>query len=427
MNSLILILSLITTIIIGVPVAVAMTISCIIVFIIGGYPFHILPQVLIANASSWVLLAVPFFIIAGSFMNEFGVTERLFKFAHFCVGHIRGGLAHVNVLCSMIFAGISGSSVADIAGLGKVELKAMNFAGYSKKISAGITVASSIVGPIIPPSIAFILYGVIAQVSIAKLFLAGIIPGSIIGISLMVTTYIYALKEPESFPKEKRASFREFPTVFKGAIFVIMAPILILLGMTSGYISPTEAGAGAALYSIFVGIVYRTISLDKIWESLKKSMIQAANAMLLMSIAGVMGYIITFERTPQIFTEFLTIISGGNTWVILLLADLLFLIIGCFMSATAALIILAPIFVPVIMEVGIDPIHFGVVICYGLQIGIATPPVGIGLYVISDIADIKLEDAIIAVLPYLIPLIINLFLITYIPQLSLWLPNLVMR
>jgi len=427
-NALMLILNLIIMIIMGVPVAVAMSMTSIIVFIIGGYPFHIFPQFLIAIASSWTLLAVPLFIIAGSFMNEFGVTERLFKFASVCVGHIRGGLANVNVLASMIFAGISGSSVADVAGLGKVELKAMNDAGYNKKISIGVTLASSVVGPIIPPSISFILYGVIANVSIAKLFLAGIVPGITICINLMFVNYIIALKHPEYFPKKQKASFKDFPPAFKAAIFVLMAPLLILLGMTSGYISPTEAGAGACFYSMFVGIVYRTISLDKIWRSVKISMLQAANAMLLVSVASVMGYILTYERIPQIFTKIIFVnIAGGNVWIVLLLVDLVFLLIGCFMSGTAALIILTPILLPTIIQAGIDPIHFGVIICYGLVIGVATPPVGIGLYIISDIADVKLEETIISVLPYLVPLIISLFIITYIPQLSLWLPNLVMK
>jgi len=415
-------------IVMGVPVAVAMGMTSIIVFIIGGYPFHIFPQFLIAIASNWTLLAVPFFIIAGSFMNEFGITERLFNFARVCIGHIRGGLAHANVLASMVFAGISGSSVADVAGLGKVELKAMNDAGYNKKISIGVTLASSVVGPIIPPSISFILYGVIANVSIAKLFLAGIIPGIIIGISLMFVNYIIALKHPEYFPKEQKASFQDFLPALKAATFVIMAPLLILLGMTSGYISPTEAGAGACFYSIFVGIVYRAISLDKIWNSVKTSMLQAANAMLLVSVASVMGYILTYERIPQTFTKIILVnIAGGNVWMVLFLVDLLFLLIGCFMSGTAALIILTPILLPTMIQAGIDPIHFGVIICYGLVIGVATPPVGIGLYVISDIADVTLEETIISVLPYLVPLIISLIIITYIPQLSLWLPNLVMK
>lgn len=427
-NSLILILSLITMIIMGVPIAVAIGMTSIIVFIIGGYPLHIFPQFLIATASNWTLLAVPFFIIAGSFMNEFGITERLFKFARVCVGRTRGGLAHVNVVASMIFAGISGSSVADVAGLGKVELKAMDDAGYNKRISIGVTLASSVVGPIIPPSISFILYGVIANVSIAKLFLAGIIPGIIICISLMSVNYILALKFPGYFPEERKTSFQDFLPAFKAATFVIMAPILILLGMTSGYISPTEAGAGACFYSIFVGIIYRAISLNKIWRSVKTSMLQAANAMLLVSVASVMGYILTFERVPQTFTKIIFVnIAGGNVWIVLLLIDLLFLLIGCFMSGTAALIILTPILLPMIIQAGIDPLHFGIIICYGLVIGIATPPVGIGLYIISDIADVKLEETIVSVLPYLVPLIISLFIITYIPQLSLWLPNLLMK
>lgn len=422
MNSIILLVSLVVFIIVGVPVPVAMGISVLLTFLIGGYPLYIMPQVLIASASSWSLLAVPFFIMAGSLMNELGLTDRLFRFAKACVGHIRGSLAHVNVLASMIFAGISGSATADVGGLGKIEMKAMTDAGFSKRISAGITVASSVIGPIIPPSIAFILYGIMAQTSIARLFLAGIFPGTIIGLSLMVTIYLQALKKPEEFPHAKRATLNEFMGSLKGAISAILAPIIILVGMTSGFVSPTEAGAIAALYSVIVGIAYKTMNLHRFWGSIKEAMLQSAHAILMVALAGVMGYILTFERTPQLLTEAIASVTT-NKWLILFLADVVFLIIGCFMSATASLILLTPILLPVMDRVGVDPIHFGVIIAYALHIGIATPPVGIGLYIISDIADIKFEDTVIAVTPYLLPLIIVLILITYFPQLSLWLPK----
>ena len=426
MNSIILFFSLILLICIGAPISVAMGGAIFLVFLIGNYPFYIMPQILISTASKWSLLAVPFFMFAGGLMNELGVTTRLFRFARACVGHIRGGLAHVNVVASMIFAGISGAAVADIAGLGKIELKAMSDAGFSVKVSAGITVASSVVGPIIPPSIAFILYGVIGQVSITKLFLAGLFPGILIGISLMITTYLQALKKPKDYPREERADLRELKNSFKGAILAVAAPIIILVGMTSGIISPTEAGVGAAVYTIFVGIIYRTIKIKLIWKTMKESILQSAHALLLVSLASVMGYILTFERTPQLLASILGTIASTQ-WAILLFANITFLIIGCFMSATASLILLTPILLPIILEAGVDPIHFGVITAFALHIGIPTPPVGMGLYVISDIANLKFEDAVVSVIPYLPPLIISLFIVTYFPLISLWLPNILMK
>ena len=425
MNSILLLFSLLGLLLLGAPIPVAMGVATLTVLWFGDYPLYIMAQILISSSSNWSLLAVPFFIMAGGLMNELGITDRLFRFARACVGHIRGGLAHVNVLASMIFAGISGAATADVGGLGKIEMKAMEDAGFSKKVSAGITVASSVVGPIIPPSIAFVLYGVMAEVSIARLFLAGLLPGILIGLSLMATSYLLALKHPDQFPTEKRADMRELLVSSRGAALAVMAPVLILLGMTSGFISPTEAGAGAALYSVLVGAFYRTIRWRALWGAIREAMVQSAHAILLVALAGVMGYIMTFERTPNLIAE----VVGGLTnrwWAILLLADLLFLVVGLFMSATAGLIILTPIFLPIMKKVGVDPIHFGVIISYALHIGIATPPVGIGLYIISDIGKLRLEEAVSAVLPYLVPLVISLFFITFIPQLSLWLPGFLM-
>lgn len=423
MNAVILLGSLILLIIMKVPVPVAMGISTVLVFISGGYPFYVFSQVLITSANSWSLLAVPFFIIAGSIMNEVGVTDRLFTFARACVGHIRGGLAHVNVLASMIFAGISGSSVADAAGLGKIELKAMDDAGYDRKLSVGITAASCVVGPIIPPSILFVLYGVIAQVSIAKLFLAGLVPGVLIGVSLMVTCYVLAVKYPDKFPREQRATLGEFSSALKHGILAVIAPVLILLGMTSGLISPTEAGAGATVYSLFLGIVYKSLRPRVVWGAVKESMVQAAHAMLLVALAGVMGFILTFERVPHLIAEVIgrTITSPV---MILIVVNLLLLVIGCFMSATASLIILTPILLPLMRSIGVDPIHFGVMITYGLTIGVVTPPVGVALYILTDLSGLKFEDTVRGTAPFLIPLVISLVIITAFPRLTLWLPSL---
>jgi len=425
-NSIILFVALVSAIIFSVPIPMAMGIAIILVFLIGGYPFYLIAQGLISTTGKWTLLAVPFFIMAGGLMNNLGITERLFHFATVCVGHIKGGLAHVNILASMIFAGISGSATADVAGLGRIEMKAMAKAGFDKRDSAAITLASSVLGPIIPPSISFILYGIIANVSIAKMFLAGIVPGVLIAFTLMLTVYIKASINPDRFPTEKKSTFSEVLTTTKGTFLVIISPVIILLGMTTGFVSPTEAGAAACLYTLFLGIIYRTLKWRNFWPIMKDSMIQSAYALLLVALAGVMGYIFTYERTPYLFVEFVGNIARSS-WSLLLFIDILLLIVGCFMSATASLIILTPILLPLITKFGIDPIHFGVIISYGLIIGIATPPVGIGLYLISDIAELKFEDTVAAVVVYLIPLIASLFIITYFPQLSLWLPNMLMK
>ena len=361
MISYILLLSLILLILCGVSIPIAMGISIILVFLIGDYPLYLLAQGLIAKSGSWSLLSVLFFLVAGGFMNELGVTQRLFNFAKTCVGHIKGGLAHVNVLSSMIFAGMSGSSAADVGGLGKIEYEAMSEAGYDKKLIAGITVASATIGPIIPPSISFILYGVMADVSIGKLFVAGVFPGILIGLSLMVTTYFRAIKHPEEFPKSKKSNISEFILAFKEAILVIFAPILIILGMTTGFVSPTEAGAGAVVYTLFIGLFYKTIKIKPLWGALKTAMLQGSHAILLLSLASVMGFILTYERTPQLIAESLGIIAKSQ-WLMLLLINIMVLLIGCFMSATASLVLLTPIFLPIVKNVGVDLIHFGFIL-----------------------------------------------------------------
>ena len=422
MISVILLSILILLIILGTPIPLAMGISTITVFLIAKYPLYLLAQGLITSSGGWSLLSVLLFLTAGGFMNELGVTEKLFNFANGCVGRIKGGLAHVNILASMIFAGMSGSAAADVGGLGKIEFKAMSEAGYDHKLIAGITVASSIIGPIIPPSISFILYGVMANVSIAKMFVAGIFPGILIGLVLMVQVYIQATLHPEKFPIPKKINFTEFVLRLKDALLVLLAPVLIILGMTTGFLSPTEAGAGSIIYSLFIGMIYKSIKIIPLWNALKTAMLQASHAILLLSLASVMGYIITYERTPQFIAENLGMIAK-NQWSMLLFIDIFILLIGCFMSATASLILLTPIFLPIVKNVGVDPILFGVIMTYGLHIGSATPPVGMGLFIISDVTGLSFEDSVKGCAPYLVALIITLFLITFLPQITLWLPN----
>lgn len=410
----------------GFPVTFAMGIATLLGMIVGGYPLQVIAQALGRSTMNFTLMAVPFFILAGNVMNSMGLTERMFNFARASVGHIRGGLAHVNILASMIFAGISGSAAADCAGLGLIEIKAMTEAGYRKEFSAAVTVASSTIGPIIPPSISLIIYGVIAEVSIAKLFLAGLLPGLTIGIILMAVIFYLSLTGKENCPLERKKTFKERFTAFREGILALMAPLIILYGMTGGLITPTEAGVLAVIYSLIVGVIYREFRVADLPKILIDTVISTSHILLLVGMASVMGYLMTQERTPILVGQWILALTG-NKYIILLLILGVLLFIGCFMSGTAALIILTPIFLPVVQDLGIDLIHFGVVMAYGLVIGIATPPVGIGLFTVAEIADMSFEKIVKATLPFILPLLVALLVITYFPQVSLFLPNLLMK
>jgi len=425
MISLLLIIALLTLIVSKTPISIAMGLASLFAAWAGGYPIHLIPQGVFKGAVTWSLLAVPFFIIAGNLMNEFGIAERIFSFMNALVGHVRGGLAHVNVLCSMVFAGISGSATADCAGLGPIELKAMDSAGYDPGLSAGITLASSTIGPIIPPSVSFIIYAVISGTSVAKMFVAGIVPGVLAGITLMITNYIICLKNPKKLPRQSKKSIKEMSASLYVAIFSLVAPLIILFGMVSGLVSPTEAGIVAILYSFFLGILYRTFSFSKIIKVMESSMLTSAHSLILVGLATTMSNIMTFERTPYLIAQFIMNITS-NKIVILLLIDLLLLFVGTIMTGISSMVLLAPIFIPLMRELGVDLIQFGVIMGFGTVIGITTPPVGVGLFIIADIAKQSIEKVSKGVMIYWPALIITFLLITFVPFLTTWLPALLM-
>jgi len=426
MISLWLIIILLVMILSKTPISVAMGIASLFGMWVGGYPIHLLPQGIFRGAVTWSLLAVPFFIVAGNLMNEFGVARRIFDFSNVLVGHVRGGLAHVNVLCSMIFAGISGSAAADCAGLGPIELKSMAEAKYDPMLSAGITVSSSTIGPIIPPSVSFIIYAVISGISVLKMFIAGIIPGVLVGITLMITNYVICLKSPSKFPSKPRVkSIKIIYRAFLKAVFSLIAPFIILFGMFSGLVSPTEAGIVAIFYSIFLAFFYRTFSFKKLIQGIENSMLTSAHSLILIGVASTISNIMTFERAPYFIGQFILGLTH-NKIIILFLIDLLLLVAGCIMTGTSSLILITPIFIPLMRELGVDLVQFGVMVAFGTIIGMATPPIGIGLFIISDISKLSIEKVSRGASVYLPALIIALFLITYIPFLSTWLPRLLM-
>lgn len=422
----ILILLLIVFILLKIPVSLAIAGATLISFIIGGYPVYLLVQGIIRGSSAISLLAVPLFILVGNLCNEVGITEKIFDFVNGLTGHIKGGLAHANILASIVFAGVSGTVVADVAGLGIIELEAMDKAGYDKELSAGITGASAIVGPIIPPSLPFLMYAFIAEISVARLFLCGLFPGVVIGLVLMITVYIMEITGIYKCPTGKKITTKEIIRRTFKAVPGLLAPIILLIGFTTGLVTPTESGLIGSLYAIIIGIAYKKLTFVGFMNSLKRTLMSSAHVIFILGVSSAMGYLLTIERAPYILADFMLSLTT-NVHLILAMTLLLCLIIGCFMSYSAALVILAPILIPVMRTLGVDLYHFGVILVLALSMGAVTPPVGVALYILTDITKLPIEKVVKGHVPFLISLIIALLIITYIPQVVLWLPRLIMK
>jgi len=420
-----LIITLIVMLFLKAPVIVAMGASAAVGCFLSDMPMYLIAQGVVDGAMAWNLMALFFFMMAGNIMGVCGVADQIFNFANACVGHWPGGLAHVNCLCSMVFAGISGAAAADCAALGPIEIKSMTDNGYDLKYSTGITLASSMVGPIIPPSVFFILFGVVTNTSIARLFLAGILPGVAITLALMIMCARIAIKRPHIFPRGRYTPMRERWNIFKKAIWSLMAPVIIVFGMTSGVVSPTEAGVVAVLYSILLGIIYRTLKWKALWLAVRESMVMAASSLILFGFASTMSYILTMEMLPNKLAALILSLTQ-NKYVVLILIDLLLLVLGCFMSASSAMILLTPILLPLMEQLGVTTLQLGVLMCFALTIGIATPPVGMGLYILADITHQKIEEVVQGFMPFFPALIVMLILLTLVPQISVWLPGVLM-
>jgi tripartite ATP-independent transporter DctM subunit len=412
-------------IVIGAPIAYVIGLPVtLIILLTTQVPLKIVPQMMTAAVNSFPLMAIPFFLLAGNLMNISGVSHRIFAFAQTLVGHIPGGLGHVSVVASMIFAGMTGSAVAEAGGLGVVELDAMKKRGYDVDFAAGIIVSAATIGPIIPPSVIFVLYGVLAEVSIGALFLAGFIPGILMGIALMVRVYLIARKK--QYPVTPRASAREVWRAFRGAFLALLMPVIIIGGMLGGIFTPTEAAVVAVLYAIVLGVgVYRELTFADVWQTLRLTGVQTAAVMLITATAVVLGWVLTRAQFSQALTEYLLSFTR-NPQLILLLLNVFLLISGCFIEVIAALIIYTPVLAPLLKAVDIDPVHFGVVMTLNLMIGLLTPPFGMGLFVVQKIAQISFEQMVRSALPFILPLIVVLALITYVPWFCLWLPRLVL-
>ncbi len=412
-------------VLVRVPITMAIGASVLVALLTAGFgnTLYILPLQVLEGVDNPSLLAIPFFIMAGNLMNAVGMTDKIFNFATQLVGHMRAGLAQVNVLSSMIFAGVSGAAVADCAGLGMIEIKAMRERGYPADFAAAVTVASAVVGPIIPPSISLVVYAFISGTSVARLFLAGIIPGLLVGIALMLFNRYLAMRR--DFPREPRASWRSVLDHAVDGVAALVAPFIILSAIVTGYTTATEAGVLACAYSLVLGLIYRTITWQKLWQALTDTMLITAVIMVIVGYSTVMGWLLAIEQIPQQLADQVLLVTDHRA-VFLALLLVFLLLIGCVVEGVPAKLILVPMLLPITDGFGIDRVHFGLIITMALLIGIATPPMGIGLYIMVEVGKVPFEKVTMAVLPFLIPLILVLILITYVPPLTLWLPDLIM-
>lgn len=408
--------------VLGVPIAVGMGIA-VLATMAFFTPFPLLGMVqrMVTGIDSFVLVSIPFFMLTGRLMNAGGITNDLFAFARSLVGPIRGGMAHANVIANMILAGMSGSAVADAGGMGVVVIKAMSDQGYRRDLAGAITVAASTIGPIIPPSIPMVIYGAMAEVSVGRLFLGGFVPGVMMGLGLMVL--IWAVSRRENMPKDRRYSLREVWEAFRSAFLSLLTPVILIGGILSGIFTPTEASAVAAMYAfVLCFFIYKTVSLRDIPAIIVDTFVTTAVVTFIISATSGFSYLLIIGRVGNLLVES-TLALTRDPQVILLLVNITLLILGSLMEAGVLLILLTPILVPMMKLLGVDLVHFGVVMVLNLMIAVATPPVGMSLFVVSQANEIKLERLMREVIPWILPLIFTLFIVTYFPSLILTVPS----
>lgn len=409
----------------GLPVAYTMLVSSAIYILMAGLPDLQLTLRVSGGIESFSLLAIPMFLLAGNLMNGMGVTERIFNFAGVLVRHITGGLGHVNVVASIIFAGMSGSAVADAGGLGAVEIKAMERAGYSRRFSAAVTAASATMGPIIPPSITLVVYAFLAEESVGRLFLGGAVPGLLTGFGLMIIIYFLVATGREEAPKLPRASLSEVGTAFWRALPALMAPVILLGGILAGIFTPTEASVVVVLYIMLIGSIYLGFDRRLIMHAILSTVRTTAATLFIIAVSSVFGWIISVQRLPL---EIVHLMEGFfvSKEAAIALVILLLLIVGMFMEVLAALVLLVPTLLAIATNFDIDTVHLGVTIVVTMMIGTITPPVGLVLYTVMAVSDIRMGDLSRALLPFYIIMVCVALLIAFVPQITLFLPNLLM-
>ena len=388
----------------------------------GKIALTMLPQRMVVSMDSFTFLAIPFFLLAGQIMNRGGITKRIFHFADTLVGRFRGGLGYVNIVASFIFAGMSGSALADIGGLGIVEMQAMKEAGYDDDFSMGVTAASSTIGPIVPPSLPFVQFALFSNISLGSLFLAGFMPGVAMVITLSVMTYFYAVKN--NYPKGKKYSFKEMLKAFGSSFFALLSPVLLISSIWGGFVTATEAAFLCIVYSLFVGVfIYRDIKLQDIKEIVVESLRSITPILPIIMIACVFGFIFNYEGLNKKIAALLMGITE-NKYVFLLIMNIFLLFIGMILDSSASLVVLVPILAPIAAQYGVNLTHFGVIFCLNIMIGLLTPPVGTSLYLMSTVTHRTFKEVVHAISPWLIPLFVALFVCTYWEGFVLFIPRL---
>lgn len=411
-------------ILIGMPLFASMGLAAFAFVGFGGLSGTIVPQKMAQAMNSFPIIAAPLFILMGNLLGAAKITDRIVAFASALVGALRGGYAHASILASMIFAGMVGSAVADAAGSGAIEIRSMRRAGYRPETAASITAAAATIGPIIPPSLPMVIYGVTADVSIGRLFLAGVVPGVLMGLSLMAMVAVVAKRE--GFARQPFAGLRAIGRTFIDGFWALMAPVILLGGMFSGMFTPTEAAAVATCYALLLGlVVYRTMAVRDLPAIFVESAETTGLVMVLVMAAGALGWCMSISRVPQTITPAI-LGTISDPLVFLLACNLILLAVGCFMETLAALLILIPILVPAANSFGISPTQFGLIMIFNLILGTIHPPIGVVLFVTSRIAGISFEAMSRAILPWLVPLLLVLVAITVWPPLTTWLPDLLL-
>ena len=405
------------------PIAFSLGFSSFVYIAASDIPLSIIPERMFSGIDSFVILCVPGFILAGNLMNVGGITDRIIHFCMALVGHIRGGLGVANVGASMVFAGISGTAISDTVSIGSVMIPAMVKRGYDSEFSAAVTASSSTIGPIIPPSLPMVIAGTVTGLSVSRLFVAGIIPGLLLGFGLGIVSYFISVKRQH--PKEERLPLREVIRSFFGAFWAILMTVIIIGGIIGGFFTPTEAAMVAVFYAIIIGFfVYRELKLHMLPKIFYDSAVTTASLMVLVGFANVFAWILTSEEIPVMITTAMLDLSS-NPAVYILLVNLLLVFVGMFMETIAALMILMPILLKPAISLGIDPIQFSIMCVLNLVIGLTTPPVGVCLFVASSIARISIGRLAVALLPFIAVSLVVLILVSYVPQVTLWLPSLV--
>lgn len=424
MTILLLFIGFVLLLLLEVPVAVSLFLAALTyIDVVSPMPIQIVAQRMSSGLDSFPLIAIPLFILAGNILNGAGIAARIYAFAVALVGHIRGGLAQVNIFGSMVFAGMSGVAQADAAGLGTIEIKHMKEHGYSAPFAAACTAASAIIGPVIPPSVIMVVYAVTAQVSLTKLFLAGIIPGLAMGVSLMILVWVLAATGRVVAPTEPRANIPDIVSTFWRALPALVAPVFLTAGMLLGFATPTELGALTVIYAVILGFITRDLTVSSLMTHIRQSAVTSGILTLIIASAVPFGWIISVGNYASGLMSFFE--SIGADWIVfLLIVNIALLIVGLFVETTAVLLIATPALLPIAAAYGIDPIHLGVIMIVNLLIGAITPPMGVILFICQHIADIKFSDMVRATIPFYIPLGIMLLIITYWSPIVMWLPSL---